>query len=83
MHGEFHIFHPVEIPVFTIFQAATGGQVIYLAQAVPAVSINSSQQPPPYALAVNQPLPAGYYSNPGLQQNSIQDLQQKSSNPTV
>ena len=49
----------------------TGGQVVYMAQAVPAVSINNSQQPPPYSLPVNQQLyPAGYTNvNPGFQTN--------------
>ena len=59
--------------IFFKFQTTvnTGGQVVYMAQAVPAVSINNSQQPPPYSLPVNQQLyPAGYTNvNPGFQTN--------------
>ena len=82
--------------IFFKFQTTvnTGGQVVYMAQAVPAVSINNSQQPPPYSLTVNQQLyPAGYTNvnpgfqtnvNPGFPQQEQQEFKNTNlSNPTI
>lgn len=60
--------------------AAPGGQVVYMAQAIPTVSMNTTQQPPPYSTTVGQPLQAGYYGNQGLQYP--QQKQMTVSNPT-
>ena len=88
-------------PYILLFQTTvnTGGQVVYMAQAVRAVSINNSQQPPPYSLTVNQQLyPVGYTNvnpgfqtnvNPGFQTNVNPGFQQQEfknvnlSNPTI